>query len=81
MGRTPQLDGVSLIKLLFLKEFIMKYPELNNFSKISLLEDEVWVDIVGYEGYYQVSNFDRIKSLELNPEACHWLLRISEIEY
>ena len=40
MGRTQELDGVSLIKSLFLKEFIMKYPELNSFSKVSLLECE-----------------------------------------
>lgn len=25
---------------------------------------EIWVDVVGYEGLYQVSNFGRIKSLE-----------------
>lgn len=46
----------------------MKYPELNNFSKVSLLEGEVWVDVVGYEGYYQVSNFGRVKSLERKVE-------------
>jgi len=27
-------------------------------------ENEVWKDIPGYEGYYQVSNFGRVKSLE-----------------
>ena len=46
----------------------MKYPELNSFSKVSSLEDEVWVDVFGYEGYYQVSNFGRIKSLERKVE-------------
>ena len=25
---------------------------------------EVWKDIEGYEGYYQVSNFGRVKSLD-----------------
>lgn len=25
---------------------------------------EIWKDIVGYEGYYQVSNYGRVKSLE-----------------
>lgn len=25
--------------------------------------EEVWKDVVGYEGYYMVSNFGRIKSL------------------
>lgn len=26
--------------------------------------EEIWKDVVGYEGYYQVSNFGRVKSLE-----------------
>ena len=25
--------------------------------------DEVWVDVVGYEGKYQVSNMGRVKSM------------------
>lgn len=29
----------------------------------SVKNDEVWVDIVGYEGFYQISNFGRVKSL------------------
>lgn len=29
-----------------------------------ILDKEVWKDIVGYEGLYQVSNYGRIKSLE-----------------
>lgn len=28
--------------------------------------NEVWKDIKGYEGYYQVSNLGRIKSLQRN---------------
>ena len=27
-------------------------------------EDEIWKDIAGYEGFYQISNYGRIKSLE-----------------
>lgn len=27
------------------------------------MKTEIWKDVVGYEGYYQVSNFGRIKSL------------------
>lgn len=26
--------------------------------------EEIWLDVVGYEGLYQVSNYGRIKSLE-----------------
>lgn len=32
-------------------------------SKIENLEGEIWKDIAGYEGYYQVSNKGRIKSV------------------
>ncbi len=35
-------------------------PEENNIQD---LEGEVWRDVLGYEGYYQVSNMGRIKSL------------------
>ena len=28
------------------------------------MQEEIWKDVVGYEGYYQVSNMGRIKSLE-----------------
>lgn len=44
--------------------------------------EEIWKDIPGYEGYYQVSNIGRVKSLErivhykpgsksANPHKCH----------
>lgn len=32
------------------------------------MDNEVWKDISGYEGYYQVSNFGRIKSLKRTLE-------------
>ena len=32
----------------------------------SYVKDEVWKDIVGYEGLYQISNFGRVKSLPRN---------------
>lgn len=40
-------------------------PEVNSERWLSLedLEGEVWKDVVGYEGLYQVSNYGRIKSL------------------
>ena len=28
------------------------------------MENEVWKDVVGYEGLYQVSNLGRVKSLK-----------------
>ena len=32
--------------------------------KNQLIMEEIWKDIEGYEGYYQVSNYGRIKSVE-----------------
>ncbi|WP_176167265.1 NUMOD4 domain-containing protein [Mesobacillus jeotgali] len=32
--------------------------------EILITEEEIWEDVKGYEGYYQVSNFGRIKGLE-----------------
>lgn len=36
---------------------------------------EIWKDIKGYEGYYQVSNFGKIKSLQFNNRTTHFLKR------
>jgi len=38
-----------------------------SFSKFIIMT-EVWKDIEGYEGYYQVSNLGRVKSLKWNKE-------------
>lgn len=35
-------------------------------TNIKCFEGEVWKDIVGFEGYYQVSTFGRLKSLRNN---------------
>ena len=32
-------------------------------SMVESLPGEIWVDIVGWEEYYQISNFERVKSL------------------
>lgn len=29
------------------------------------MENEIWKDIPGYDGYYQVSNYGRVKSLPI----------------
>lgn len=33
---------------------------------------EIWKDIVGYEGFYQISNFGRVKSLERKDRNNHY---------
>lgn len=35
------------------------------------MDHEIWKDIKGYEGYYQVSNLGRIKSLDRYVETTH----------
>ena len=40
--------------------FLYNYP-MNN-----ILDKEVWKDIIGYEGLYQVSNFGNVRSLNYN---------------
>jgi hypothetical protein len=35
---------------------------------IEILEGEIWKDIVGYEGFYRVSNFGRVCSLDRTHE-------------
>jgi len=39
-------------------------PVLIRLTRIRFGIDEEWRDIKGYEGYYQVSNFGRVKSLD-----------------
>lgn len=41
------------------------------------MEGEVWKDIKGYEGFYQVSNMGRIKSLNYNRTKKHRILKQS----
>lgn len=33
-------------------------------GKFKRMEQEIWKDIEGYEGYYQISNFGRVRSLD-----------------
>lgn len=40
------------------------YVNHRNLSDIEDIDGEIWVDIKGFEGLYQISNKQRIKSLE-----------------
>lgn len=42
---------------------IARKLELSRPNSVEDLDDEIWKDIEGYEGYYQVSNLGRVKSL------------------
>lgn len=47
------------------------------YKNLSLdnLENEIWRDVVGYEGLYQVSNFGRVKSLKNNKTKKEKILK------
>ena len=42
------------------------------------MEKEIWKDVIGYEGLYQISNTGRIKSLEKYVKNHNKLLKKSE---
>jgi hypothetical protein len=46
--------------------------------KYKLLEEEIWKDIEGYEGLYQVSNLGRVKSLERKVNGKWGKMKIKE---
>ncbi|MFR8207422.1 MAG: NUMOD4 domain-containing protein [Alphaproteobacteria bacterium] len=37
--------------------------------KLAIMENEIWKDVPGYAGTYQVSNFGRVKSLRKSIES------------
>ena len=46
-----------------LRSFLVKEDTMALFT-IPEQEQEIWKDVVGFEGYYQVSNLGRVKSLK-----------------
>lgn len=40
-----------------------KYCKIGEYRRIACLEGEVWRDVIGFEGFYMVSNMGRVKSL------------------
>ena len=45
------------------------------------LPNEIWKDIPDYEGYYQVSNYGRVKSLERKVKrGNHFMIIVSKIK-
>lgn len=50
-------------------QYAMRKYNLVRSTKIEDLENEIWADIPGYEGYYQISNKGRVKSL---PRWIHY---------
>ena len=42
------------------------------------MKNEIWKDIKGYEGYYQVSNFGRVKSIERKVNKWDGIRTINE---
>lgn len=56
----PRVDALTLYEDCDTPSMIGAFVFMEN------LENEIWKDVVGYEGLYQASNFGRIKSVE-----CH----------
>lgn len=52
---------------------------METYQNLSLedLPNEIWKDVVGYEGLYQVSNLGRIKSLDRYVEYPNYIKRIN----
>lgn len=44
---------------------------MHNFHYISFMEKEVWKPVKGYEGFYEVSDLGRVKSL--SREVHHYM--------
>ena len=57
------------------EKFLATYDEMteNALNGVICLPDEEWRDVVGYEGLYQVSNRNRMKSLHYGVEKLHML--------
>lgn len=52
---------------------------METYQNLSLedLPNEIWRDVVGYEGLYQVSNLGRVKSLDRYAEYPNYIKRIN----
>ena len=40
----------------------MFYPELNKYTKVFDLPNEVWKDVIGHENSYQISDLGRVRT-------------------
>lgn len=47
----------------------MKYPELNEYKDVKMLEGEVWKPLVGLEDLYEISNLGRVKRLKTEIQS------------
>ena len=48
---------------------------INNIKEEKIMEKEIWKDIKGYEGKYQVSNLGRVKSLNYHRSGKERILK------
>lgn len=53
----------STSKATSVESLMLKTFGIDMVCNIQNFKDEVWIDVIGYEGEYQVSNFGRVKSL------------------
>lgn len=47
----------------------MTYPEIHKMKNVWQLEGEIWLDVKGHEGKYQVSNIGRVRRLQYTTKT------------
>ena len=62
---SPKTKAAVKLILADLEKAEKKISELEN-NAVENLPDEIWKDVVGYEGIYKISNFGRVKSFKQN---------------
>lgn len=58
----------------------IKYKSERWFD-LTLLKNEIWKDIQGYEGLYQISNYGRVKSLFYKQQKIEQIMRYTDNGY
>ena len=59
-----EMQGISLFAQELLKKFFDEFDKMKYMlSNIQDLPHEIWRDVINYEGFYQISNMGRLKSL------------------
>ena len=63
--KTAKMAGIDIISIDDNGVHVYEDVEVNSQRWLNLdnLNNELWCDIEGYEGYYQVSNYGRVKSM------------------
>jgi len=63
--------------------FLTNLPKEENNEHLNIkdVEKEIWKDVIGYEGLYQISNFGRVKSLGRETISKYGLKRTTKEKF